>query len=255
VVPPGVVAREVVADAAADGKSDEVALGAPKAKPTVPGVEPAGLLVVPNKVESGAAGLFSPLAVPNRFESGFDVDPGVLLRLLKILEGLPVLVGVAAVTLTVGVGSWPSLLGVGLPNLIGLSGFQVLSLGAAVLLLNTLFISPKGLAVFGCVFSFSFSSSSKVRRTTFPLLSLVILSKSPPVKPPIGVLVPEGEGLVTLVILSKSPPVNWPVGVLVPESGALPNLEANGLVFFAEARPGPVSSAGVPGPLALSPSG
>ena len=123
----------------------------------------------------------------------------------------------------------------------------MLSLGAPVLLLNGFFMSPKGLAVLGCVFSFS---SENLWRTMFPLLSLgPILSKRPPVKPGVGVLVPP---LLSLgPILSKM----LPFGVLVPDGDALLNVEVKGLALFAEAKPGPVSSAGVPGPLALSPFG
>jgi hypothetical protein len=83
------------------------------------------LLGVPNMLEKEAAGLDSPPLFPKRLERGFGVDPVVLVKPPKRFEGLPVLVGVAAVTLTVGAESCPSLCGVALPNLIGLLGSHV----------------------------------------------------------------------------------------------------------------------------------
>src|ERR1700733_14910567 len=166
VVPPGEVALDVVVDTTAEGKRDEVVVDRPppKLKPT-----PAEL-----------DGDFEVVKPPNRFEWGFGDPTALELPELpkRFAKGVGCLVGVAVVTLTVGL----------LPNLIGVSGFHVWSAGASE---NASKDREKGLVVFaklavefGLAFSFS---SEETWRMGLPVLSLVIRSK----RLPPGVLVPE----------------------------------------------------------------
>jgi len=134
VVFPGEVALEVVVDAAAEGNNEDVALGCPKLKPT-PDVGPldvGGCELLPKRPEKGEFGVDPELRFPKMFDVG-------------------ALVGVASVTLTVGllfalkvgvvfpkIFDVGGLVGVALPlgegvvfaNRIGVFGFHVWIVGA-----------------------------------------------------------------------------------------------------------------------------
>jgi hypothetical protein len=133
VVPPGEVAREVVVDATADGKRDEVVDGPPKLNPTEAGLSEFRF--------AKSDGAFGDAVFPKSPEKGPAVEDAgvaaVVLLLNKPENGL-VFEGDGAVTLTLGVG-------VPVPNLIGVSGFQVLSIGDSVPSPGVLFRLAKGL--------------------------------------------------------------------------------------------------------------